>query len=296
MSRPPTAADWAVLELRPGATADEVRTAYRRLAKVHHPDRNPGDRQALETFRRLTESYEALRTWAPAGASSPLSAARAARSARRHPSTRRGSAASGSARVADLEVGASLWLDAAALLVAPDRTAALRPDATGEPFPSADHVIRVERRTEGLHVFIPPQPPARWALDGRAETEGLAVVALWVGERQDGPEGSASAVRVPLRLIGDTVGEMAPGDRGWTSASALVTDGEGGWSLVAAEPVNREPHRATRLRILRDDDGFRVHSELPASAFPSSAARDGEARVQVVAAILAGIQYPAPPG
>jgi len=46
MSRAPTAKDFAVLGLQPWAGADEIRAAYRRLVKIHHPDRNPGDSEA----------------------------------------------------------------------------------------------------------------------------------------------------------------------------------------------------------------------------------------------------------
>ncbi|HEY7928059.1 MAG TPA: J domain-containing protein [Candidatus Dormibacteraeota bacterium] len=296
MSRIPTSEDLAVLGLRPGAGDDEIRTAYRRLAKIHHPDRNPGDASALETFRQITDSYAALRDRgqraSSTGSRSPLSAARAARS---RASSRRGTGASGT-RLADIPVGGSLWVDSGALLVAPDRTAALRPAADGAPYPTVAKVIRVERRGDGLHVFIPPQPSARWAVGGEAENEGLAVAALWVGGRQDGSDGSPSAAKVPLRLIGNTVGEMAPGDRGWTLAAALAVDPAGVWSIDLAQPVSREPHRDARLRVLRDDDGFRVHADLPASEWSPAASPEDDGRATVVDAILAGMRYPPPAG
>ena len=47
----------AALGLRPTATADEVKAAYRRLAKKHHPDLNAGDPAAEEAFKRLTSAY-----------------------------------------------------------------------------------------------------------------------------------------------------------------------------------------------------------------------------------------------
>ena len=291
MRRAATPADYAVLGLRPGAGDAEVRAAYRRLAKLHHPDRNPGDPAALAVFQRITDSYAALteRRTRDAPPLSPLSAARAAR---RRASARRGRAPA-AAGLVDLPVGGSLWLGGAALMVAPDRNVTLRPGADGSTFPTPDHVIRVERRQDGLHVFLPPQPSTRWAVSRSAESDGLAVAALWVGERQDGGPGSGSGARLPLRLVRDTVGEMATGDRGWTSATALAAHADGSWSLDLAQPVSPEPHRATRLRVLRDEDGFRVHSDLPAAEFAASPPGEGTGRAPVVSAILAGTQYPA---
>lgn len=289
MSRPATPADYAVLGVPPDAADREIQAAYRRLAKLHHPDRNPGDADALATFQRISDSYAALRHRSAAAPASPLAAARAAR---RNASSRRGTSAAVSSLL-ELPAGASLWLDGTALMVAPDRTVTLRPDATGSAFPTPEHVIRVERRSEGFHVFLPPQPSTHWQVAARAESDGLAVAVLWVGDRQDtGPDRGAAA-RLPLRLISGTVGEMAAGDRGWVRTSALHRAADGSWSLELGEPVSPEPHRVTRLRVLRDDDGFRVHSDLEASAFgpaPPAAAPTAP----VVGAILAGTQYPLP--
>jgi molecular chaperone DnaJ len=42
------------------ATADEIKKAYRKLARDHHPDRNPGDAQAEERFKELQDAFDLL--------------------------------------------------------------------------------------------------------------------------------------------------------------------------------------------------------------------------------------------
>lgn len=41
-----------------GASADEIRKAFRKLAKQHHPDTNPGDKAAEERFKRVSAAFD----------------------------------------------------------------------------------------------------------------------------------------------------------------------------------------------------------------------------------------------
>ena len=42
------------------ATTDEIKKAFRRLAKLHHPDRNPNNPQAAERFKEINEAHDVL--------------------------------------------------------------------------------------------------------------------------------------------------------------------------------------------------------------------------------------------
>ncbi|MCG8695166.1 MAG: J domain-containing protein [Minwuiales bacterium] len=52
---------YEVLGLSPNATADEVKAAYRRLAKKYHPDLNPGDALADQRFHDVRAAFDSLR-------------------------------------------------------------------------------------------------------------------------------------------------------------------------------------------------------------------------------------------
>jgi molecular chaperone DnaJ len=51
---------YAILGVKPSATEKEIRSAYKKLARKHHPDVNPGNKQAEEKFKEITEAYEVL--------------------------------------------------------------------------------------------------------------------------------------------------------------------------------------------------------------------------------------------
>jgi curved DNA-binding protein CbpA len=51
---------YAILGIMPDASLADVKNAYRKLARKHHPDKNPGDPHAAERFREVTEAYDIL--------------------------------------------------------------------------------------------------------------------------------------------------------------------------------------------------------------------------------------------
>jgi DnaJ-class molecular chaperone len=42
------------------AGEDDIRKAYRKLARKHHPDLNPGDKAAEDRFKKVQEAYDVL--------------------------------------------------------------------------------------------------------------------------------------------------------------------------------------------------------------------------------------------
>lgn len=51
---------YEVLGISKGASKDEIKKAYRKLALAYHPDKNPGDAEAEEKFKEAAEAYEVL--------------------------------------------------------------------------------------------------------------------------------------------------------------------------------------------------------------------------------------------
>lgn len=48
---------YAVLQVGRHASEEEIKGAYRKLAKLYHPDLRPGDKAAEETFKTISEAY-----------------------------------------------------------------------------------------------------------------------------------------------------------------------------------------------------------------------------------------------
>ena len=51
---------YEVLGIKRDATDDQIRQAYRKLARKFHPDVNPGDKSAEDKFKELNEANEVL--------------------------------------------------------------------------------------------------------------------------------------------------------------------------------------------------------------------------------------------
>ncbi|NJN24180.1 MAG: J domain-containing protein [Acaryochloridaceae cyanobacterium RL_2_7] len=64
---------YRVLGLTSVATAQEVKSSYRRLARQWHPDVNPNNQHAHDMFIRVTEAYKVLLTVTPASQSASKS-------------------------------------------------------------------------------------------------------------------------------------------------------------------------------------------------------------------------------
>jgi molecular chaperone DnaJ len=52
---------YATLGVARDASAEDLKKAYRKLAMQHHPDRNPGDKQAEAKFKEVNEAYDVLK-------------------------------------------------------------------------------------------------------------------------------------------------------------------------------------------------------------------------------------------
>jgi hypothetical protein len=62
---------YEVLGVRPGVSSEELHDAYRRLVKLHHPDRNGGSEDATRRFQEIQAAYDEVRRGRRAGTAAP---------------------------------------------------------------------------------------------------------------------------------------------------------------------------------------------------------------------------------
>src|SRR5215216_6408605 len=51
---------YEILGIKRDAKPDEIKKAYRRLARKYHPDVNPGDKTAEDRFKQMSEAFDVL--------------------------------------------------------------------------------------------------------------------------------------------------------------------------------------------------------------------------------------------
>lgn len=78
---------YATLGVEPGAGEEEVKAAFLRLAKLHHPDRNPGDPAAEERFKAVNAAHASIREALSKQEAAPRSPERAETRTQRRRST-----------------------------------------------------------------------------------------------------------------------------------------------------------------------------------------------------------------
>src|SRR5258708_20374034 len=60
MANPSKKDYYEILGVKKSASADDIRKAFRKLARKYHPDVNPGDKAAEEKFKTLSEANDVL--------------------------------------------------------------------------------------------------------------------------------------------------------------------------------------------------------------------------------------------
>lgn len=51
---------YKLLEVQPNSSKQEIKKAYRKLSMKYHPDKNPGDEDAADYYKKINRAYEVL--------------------------------------------------------------------------------------------------------------------------------------------------------------------------------------------------------------------------------------------
>jgi curved DNA-binding protein CbpA len=107
---PPTPDPFLTLGVSPSASDAEVRSAYRRLVQLHHPDHNNGSAESARRFEEVQEAYAEVRRVRASGGSTGASRPGSARSSRsaRSAGSRGSGAAANSPPPGDSDIGSRL--------------------------------------------------------------------------------------------------------------------------------------------------------------------------------------------
>ena len=309
MNRAATQADFARLGIAMGASEAEAKSAYRKLAFKYHPDHNHGDAVAEETFKAISDSYQAILTGrveavGRAVSAAPPPGARVPQTPMRPPPRPRYVRPNDEPKpVAAMDLGDVLWVDYSAIVVGADRTCYLDPAAIGRPYVSPATQVRVGHG-DGFSVQLPASPAHRWGVTPRAT--GYAVATLWLGDRRvsevdqfgrvmrhDAP-GQHHGARLPADLVSTRISTMDVGARRWTVASALVVDAKGHCWIDGNELVNDQPTMTTPVAVIRRNDGFYVTAEGTPSRWQAQGRRPGRDHIEVRSATLGGVPVASP--
>jgi curved DNA-binding protein CbpA len=176
----PIKSPYAVLGVPPTATAQELRAAYRRLVRLHHPDHNQGSLESTRRFEEVQEAYaqvlrerkdsppphrpatdpeldDRLRDLERQVKAAQERARRAAREAAREAASE--ATATGSRRPSDEELGYYTTDDTFASILADARTELAEQLAARRHHPVVRHVSDLLKGLEDLASRLDRRPP-----------------------------------------------------------------------------------------------------------------------------------------
>ena len=207
MTNLPERDPWAVLGVRPNATDDEVRAAYRKLAARHHPDRPGGDARRMAEINAALSAIRAP-LLAPPDAAAPAS------------STATAVEAAGSGR----PVGCAAIVAIVAVVVAATIAVAVALSSRDEPAQTARATSSpptTAARPSGALPTGPPEPPP-WDEPALPRDASPLATNQW----QQSEAAESCPLLVPLGA-----------DAGGTTRALQV---EGGWGIAWGRPNQEE--------------------------------------------------------